>query len=125
MILKKNCIETLAKALNATELSLVDARIRDKFLRDLAEHEKVFLEDREKIYAKHANKDKDGNAIITDNKYTFPPESVGQLTEDLAILLDETVEIEAPAKLKEFLENSPYKPKPGEVELIDKVITAI
>lgn len=122
---QKRAIETLGRFLIATDLNFTEARIRDQFLRDISPFEEALVSDRNKIYETYCEKDENGAPKIEDSKYTFPGSAAKDLTKDLDVLLEETIELKPPDKLKQFLEGTNYKPKPGEVELIDSIISQL
>lgn len=125
MKLPKKYIEILLQILNKTELSLTDSRIRDSFMKELLETAKTYDSDRQKILNEYCEKDEDNKPIIEDNKFKFNEENIIKANEELAILLEETVELKSDDKLKSIIEQTKYTPKFGEVEVIDEILKLI
>lgn len=127
MQLQKKYLETFYLTLKGTEgvLSLAHSRVRDSFLIPLTEALKTFEEDRKAIYAKFAIKKYGDMPDLADGNYHFKPEAVPEVTKEVEILLNEEVELTPPALLKDIMEQSTYKPKVGEMELIDAVIAKL
>lgn len=128
MTLKKLYLETLFNFTKGTEgiLSLSDSRVRDNFMKPLGETLQTFVNDREVIYKNFCLKKEDGEPdLLEGNSYQFPPEKVEEINRELKVLGDEEVEVSTPDKLKEILEKSEYKPKIGESEIIDEILTKI
>lgn len=127
MLLTKGELEVFYKALKGTEgvLSLRDARIRDAFMKALTEATSTFEGERKAIYEAYCNKLEDGTPDTTANQYTFAPEVLPKLNEELGILVKESVNLTPPEGLAGILEQTEYKPQVGEVELIDKLLTSL
>ena len=111
----------------ADELKLKDARIRDKAIRDLTEYKKVYEVEKTKVYEKFCTKDDDGKPKVERNpmggvKYNFPTEIIEDLNSEMKILNEETFTYKPNADVVRFIEISNYKPKVGEVEIIDDVL---
>ncbi len=126
MVFKKKYLVVFLKALQETNLNLVDSRIRDEFHKSLFETTREFEIGQQAIFKEFCIKNKDGEPEMTEKgEYQFnvgePSESVKKETE---ILLEEEVELtpKNPAKIKEFLDLTEYKPKVGESEIIDEII---
>ncbi len=129
MKLQKKYLVVFLKALQETNLSLVDSRVRDEFHKDLFEATKDFETDQQAIFREFCIKNKDGEPeMTTKGEYQFDlgnaSESVKKETETL---LEEEVELipKNPVKIKEFLNLTEYKPKVGEIEMIDYIITQL
>lgn len=123
MVIKKGNIELLFNVLKGTDgkLSLADARIRDTFLKELIVSNDTFVADRKKIFETFCKKNEDGTPEVTNNQYTFDPESTEELSKELGTLLIEEITIEND-KVIEFISLSEYKPKVGESEIIDSFV---
>lgn len=116
-------LEITAKFLNETKLSLADARVRDAFLKDLFTKLKSVDENRTKIFVEYCDKDEEGNPIQEKpNTYSFKGDNIQKANDELTLLMDEKVELELTDKLKEYINQSDYKPLVGEAELIDEVL---
>lgn len=111
--MKKEALEVTYKVLEVTDLSLADARIRDAFIRELSNHIKAFYEDKQKIIETYGEKMDDGKFKIADTD---------KFQQEMQTLLEETVEIKPSDKIKEFINNTNYKPKIGEMAIIDEVL---
>lgn len=83
-------------------------------LRPLLEATQTFEQDRLKIYQKYGE--------LRDNQYHFKNEDIETVNKEVIDLNEETVELPNISGIKQILENTDYKPKTGEVELIDEVI---
>lgn len=127
MKLQKRHLEITFLAFKGTEgvLSLKESRIRDSFMKSLTEVTMTFEEDRKAIYEKFCNKKEDGTPDTEDGQYHFDTAVLPDVNEELRILLDEEVEIETPVGLKETLEKTEYRPKTGEVEIIDEILAKL
>lgn len=121
---KKSQLEVFFLTLKGTEgvLSLADSRIRDSFLKPLTEATQTFEQDRKVIYERFCTKDSNGDSDLSDNQYKFPKDILEEMNKELEILCDEEVALEAPEGLKEIMEKTEYKPKTGEVEIIDQIL---
>lgn len=121
MNVKKQHLETLYLVVKGTEniLNLSESRKRDTFLKPLTEALETFYKERKVIYEKFCDKNEDGTPNIVENRYTF--QNAEEVNKELTILLEETVEL--PSLEVSILEKSEYKPKIGEAEIIDKLIT--
>lgn len=91
-------------------------------MKPLGEVTDQFIKDRNKVYETFCTKKEDGTPNLTDNQYQFTRDVVPALNAELAVLLDEEVDLTPPEKIKEFLLNTGYSPKVGEVEAIDAII---
>ena len=121
MNVKKQHLETLYLVVKGTEniLNLSESRKRDTFLKPLTEALETFYKERKVIYEKFCDKNEDGTPNIVENRYTF--QNAEEVNKELTILLEETVEL--PPLEVSILEKSEYKPKIGEAEIIDELIT--
>ena len=119
MKIQKKHLTPLYLALKETDgvLSLKEARVRDQLLKPLLEVTKTFEEDRTKIYATYGE--------LKDNQYHFKPEDVETVNKEVTELYAEEVELPDVAGIKAIIENTTYKPKTGEAELIDEVLTKL
>jgi len=120
--MQKKYLITFYLALKGTEgvLSLQESRIRDKFLKWLTEETSTFELNRNEIF-KTYGKLKEGE----DNVYEFSPENAPKVNKELETLMAETVSLPETAGIKEILEQTQYKPKSGEAELIDEIISQL
>lgn len=127
MNLPKKYLELFFNILSETDLGLADARLRDSVVKSLQEPFKDYNLARKTIYETFCNKTEDGKPDIQDDKYHFSPDVTESVNKELITLLEEEVSIvvENPEKLKEILENTSYKPKVGEAEAIDVILTLI
>ncbi len=127
MKVKKQYLEVLFLALRDTTLSLSQARVRDLALRKVQPELDAFYNDRRKIYETFAKKDADGNPDIKQNLFTFEKEEAEKMGPELEALNAEEVELDIkfPDVVKTIVENTEYKPKTGESELIDEVLKLI
>lgn len=122
MKIEKKYLILFLKSLKETNLNLTDSRMRDEFYKDLFEATKSFEEAQQAIYKSLCKKDKDENPEMTElGQYQFEGENAKKVVEELEILNNEEVEftIKNPAKIKEFLNLTEYKPKVNESEMID------
>jgi len=129
MLLYKKELEVIFKALKATNgvLSLAEARIRDAILKQLIDFINEFNSAKNAIFTKLC--DKDGDTAKTtsnpDGTTTFhfaTPEQREELTKEIQILNDESVELSASTQLATILEKTSYKPEFGEAEVIDTIL---
>ena len=104
---------------------MVQARIRDGFLREISPVVDQFFKDRNEIYIKFCDKKEDGEPDIIDNKFKFNPELLTEINEELNVLGNETVEIKFVPEIKNFIEESSYETKAGETLLVDEIIAKI
>ncbi len=132
MQVKKSNLETFFKVLRATDgtLSLADSRIRDAFMKPLGEAVDNMVKEHLAILEKFCKKNEDGTPDTEGGNYKFAKEVQADADAELRTLQEEVVDVEykwgvGPTKLKEIVENSPYKPSYGEVDIIDEIITAI
>lgn len=122
---KKLYLEILAQVLKGTEgkLNLADARIRDTFMKSLLEQADIYINQKQTIYKTFCSKNEQGEPDLLDgNKYQFPTDKLEEINKELLILSEEEVELPTNDKIKEFVEISEYKPKIGEVDLIDDLM---
>lgn len=122
MQVKKSNLELIFNVLKETKLNLADARLRDAFLKDALDKIKLFNEDRKKVLETFCDKKEDGTPDVKDDKYSFQPAVVEDLTKELDTLANETVEVVGNDSIKTFIEKTEYSPKPGEAELIDNIL---
>lgn len=139
MQIKKSELEVFYKVLKETngELPLKDARIRDRFMKPLGDHLDTFSIDRTKIYEKFCDKEEDGvtpklkydktpegENIEGTQKYTFKKVDAPAVDAEILVLYDEevSIDVENPAKIKELIENTDYKPLFGEADVIDGIL---
>lgn len=125
---KKGDFGLIGKVLKETDLSLSSARIRDRFLRAIATEQQSFIKDRTNIAEKFCVKLEDGTTPdIVDGAYQFSDEVKTQVDEEIKTLLSETVDIavDEPIKLAAILNQSAYKPKIGEVDRVDEIISLL
>lgn len=131
MKLSKKYLEVFFYTIKGTEgiLSLSESRIRDSFIKPLAEATETYLKDRTKIYETFCMKKEDGTPdLLVQEKttsYQFPPERLDEINKELTTLSEEEVDLDVPEKLKEILEKTDYKPKTGESELIDEILAKL
>lgn len=131
MQIKKSSLEALFNLAKGTEgaLSLVEARIRDGFIKPLTELTQTYFDQREVIYKHFCNKNDDGTPNLLEGyKYQFSKEVLEELNKELATLGDELVEVnftDNPQQIKQILEKSEYKLKVLESELIDEILKSI
>lgn len=127
MKISKKHLELLALLVKEVELNLADARVRDSVFKQLVDHITEFGEAKKKIIETFCNKDEDGKPLIEDNKYSFKTEVIDDLNKEFDVLVGEEVEIKLDStdKLKEIIEKTSYKPKTGEMEQIDTIISLI
>ena len=118
--MKKEYLEILHKVLTKTDLGLSDARVRDNFIRDLEKHLDIFYSDRKKILETYCNKDEDGKPIVTDDKYIFS--EIEEVNKQIELLVAEEVDLKLSEAVKAFINKTNYKPKVGEVDIIDKIL---
>ncbi len=127
MKISKKYLELLAILIKEAELNLSDARLRDSVFKQLVSHLEDFGEAKKKIIETFCNKDEEGKPLIEDNKYSFKTEVIENLNKEFDVLVQEEVELKLDDtdKLKEIIEKTSYKPKTGEVEQIDTIISLI
>lgn len=128
MKLKKLQLEPLFNLAKGTEstLSLAESRIRDSFIKPLSEIVQTYYDDRNVIYKIFCLKTEDGESDLLDgDKYQFPKGELDKINKELQILADEEVEVNFPDSVKDILEKSDYKPKIGEAEIIDEILSKI
>jgi len=122
MKVKKQYLETLFNFIKGTDeqLTLSESRKRDAFLKEIAPVLETFYADRKVIYEKFAVKDASGKPDIVNDKYSFEKEVIEELGKELTLLFEEEVEISNLPK--DIVDKSEYKPKVGEVEIIDNLL---
>lgn len=122
MKVKKQYLETLFNFIKGTDeqLTLSESRKRDAFLKEIAPVLETFYADRKVIYEKFAVKDASGKPGIVNDKYSFEKEVIEELGKELTLLFEEEVEISNLPK--DIVDKSEYKPKVGEVEIIDNLL---
>lgn len=118
--MKNKHLQLTFKVLEATELSLAEARVRDAFIKDLVDNLKTLDENRLKIVKKLADKDEKGEAIIEDNNYKVTDREA--LIKELEILAEELSPIVISEAVKKLITESNYKPKIGEAAEIDEIL---
>lgn len=108
----------LQKVLVGTQekLDFADARVRDKFLKSLAPEIQLYYEARDKLLISLADRIEG-----EENRFNLTP----KFLEEEKILNEETIELPDEPKLKEFIELSEYKPKIGEMDLVDSILSKI
>lgn len=133
MKIKKQQLETLFNFTKGTEglLNLADSRLRDSFLKPLADKTQEFFDDRDKIYQTFCIKNEDSTPDFKDgDKYQFEKSKLSEINKEILTLAEEEVEIKLQdnlpnSKLKEILEKSEYKPKALEAEVIDSILNTL
>ena len=127
MQLEKRYLDSLFHTVNGTEgqLTLPEARIRDRFMKVVIAETQAFEAERKTIYEKFCDKTEEGAPDINDNQYHFKKEIVDELNAELEVLLKEEVAIDVPEGVKEIVEKSAYKPRVGESESIDHILSLI
>lgn len=131
MKLKKLYLEILFNFAKGTEgiLSLSESRARDSFMKPLGDALNDFYKQREAIYQHFCIKNEDGTVKwINGNQYEFLKTDVEAINKELVVLSDEEVDVnftDNPGQIKTILEKSDYKPKVGEMEVFDQIISQI
>lgn len=135
MILKKGLLTVFYKTLtNNKPVKFSIARVRDVMIRKVFDELHDYETHKKDIYEKFCNKDENGKPIITDGSYSFlkdndkdTKETIEKVQKELDILNNEEVEIPVANQpiIKDCIENTEYKPKAGEVELIEILISAL
>lgn len=129
MKLEKKYLPVFLKTLQATNLNLIDSRIRDDFHKELFETTRDFEIAEQAVFKEFCIKNKDGEPEMTvSGQYQFTlGENSDNATKEREVLLAEEIELNPknPAKIKEFLNLSEYKPKVGEIEMIDFILTQL
>lgn len=110
LILQKVLVGTQEK------LDFAESRVRDKFLKSLAPEIQSYYEARNKLLISLAEKIEG-----EENRFNLTP----KFLEEEKILNEETIELPDEPKLKDFIELSDYKPKIGEIDLIDNILSKI
>lgn len=129
MQLQKKYLEILFNVLKGTEgeLNLAESRIRDSFIKPVADVTDTYFKDRAKIYEAFCLRKEDGSVdfLIKDGStsYQFPPEKLEEINKELITLGDEEVELPQNDKIPEFIDKTKYSPKVGEMEIIDEILT--
>ncbi len=126
MKLQKKYLEVFYRSLEGTQgvLSLKDGRIRDAYFKELTEKLKTFEEDRTKVYTHYCRKNEDGTPFIEKDMYYFDKDT-DKVTEEVNVLLSEEVDLPDTPEIKGIVEQTTYKPKIGEAELIDEIISKL
>lgn len=126
MKLQKKYLELLFKVVKDYKTSkMVQARIRDGFLRELSVSTDQFIKDRNDIYIKFCNKNEAGEPDIVDDKYKFEPKLLEEINTELKTLGEEEVELKTPPELKNMIEESSYETQAGETTIVDEIIALI
>ena len=127
MLVQKQHLQTFLDVLMGTQgvLNLADSRIRDMFMKKIVAFIETYTEEKNKIYAQFALKKEDGTPDIDDGNYHFDPKDVIQINEELMILAKEEVELSGVSKIKSFIEQSEYKPRAGDAEIIDELLSKL
>ncbi len=123
MTLKKSSLEAIFNLAKGTEgrISLIEARVRDSFIKPLQELTQTYYDDREKIFKVFCLKKEDGTPdLLEGDKYQFKEkEKIEEMNKELITLSEEEVEFSVPNTIKPILEKSDYMPKIFESEIID------
>lgn len=124
MKIQKKCLEVCFLALKETELSLADSRVRDAFLNKLNEAIKTLYTERVAVMEKFCTKKEDGTPDLNDKgEYHFTPDVVEEFAKELETLINEEIEVSGEKeKIATIITETKYKPKFGEVELIDLLL---
>lgn len=127
MTIEKGLLESLYLLTQGTEgqLTLKEARVRDTFMRPLREVFTTFEADKRVIYEKFCKKNEDGTSDISGDTYKFDAAVTGDVAQEMDMLTSETVDLPTPEGLKDILTRSEYKPKVGETEQIDHILSLI
>lgn len=127
MLIEKRHLEPLWRVLGGTDeqLTLAEARVRDRAYTAVTEELKAFEQERKAIYEKFCTKLEDGTPDTSDNQYRFVGDDKTNMETELNVLLDEKVEITLPDNIAAIAEKTTYKPRVGESEAIDAMLTAI
>lgn len=127
MNLQKRYLELFINVLNSTEPGLAGSRLRDSVLKSITQETEDFFKARTTIYETFCNKDEEGKPDVSDNQYKFKKEVLDEVNKELNTLLDEEIEVKITDadRIKELIESTNYKPKYGEVEIIDEILTKI
>ncbi len=122
--MKKSQLLVLYQAVKGTEgvLNLAESRQRDAFLKPLTEATQTFEQDRKTIFEKFCDKKEDGTPDVTNDLYSFSAEVQKDLNAELNTLLQESVTLECPESLADWLERTEYRPKAGETAVLDEII---
>ena len=126
MKIEKKYLDLLLKVTQNSKCNLKEARIRDKFIKNIVDEYKTKEEDRVKICEALCVKGKDKKPIMKNNNYQFTPENIPKFQKEFEALLSEKVTltllpIDAKLILK-LIDNTKYEPEIGEVEIIDEQI---
>lgn len=121
MKIKKSQLEPLLKALNYPIKKFAQARIRDRFVKQLSTEYQTFNQEREEILKKYAEK-KNGEPIINNNQYSFKPEVVEKVQKEVDILFAEEIPIEMNGEVKALIDNSTAEFEIGQADLLTNLI---
>lgn len=127
MLVQKQQLQTFYEVLKGTEgvLNFADARVRDAFLKKIVEAIEMYTEEKNKIYSAFAHKKEDGTPDISDGQFHFDVPDVELVNAELLVLAKEEVELSGVNKIKSFIEQSEYKPKAGEMDIIDELLNKL
>lgn len=126
MKLQKKYLEVFYKVIKGYKTDkMSQARLRDSFLRTAGEPLDQFIKDRNVIYVNFCKKNEDGTPDIKEDKYAFEPQVIEEVTKELQTLLDEEIEIEVPAEVKDMIEESSYVTEPGETLVVDEILKTL
>lgn len=118
--MQKKHLELAYTLLSQTELNLAEARIRDTFIKELSAKLESFYEEKKKIIETLADKDENGAPIIQGEMYKMT--NMDTFNQELNTLLSELVSLEVSDQVKNIIRKTNYKPKVGEMELIDEIL---
>jgi hypothetical protein len=125
MKLSKTHLMLAIKLLEKTKPKFVEARLRDKILKNLATEWKQFDDDRVVICKELCKKDEKGELLMT-NEGSFDIEDMTQFQKEYAILSQEDIKINLdgnePERLVKLIETTAYTPEIGESNIIDEFI---
>lgn len=125
MKIKNKQIEPLFKVLNYN-MKFALARQRDKFLKELTENHKDYLDNQTKIKEALTKKDKEGKPLIIDNLYQYTEANEKKALEELNVLANEEFEIVSlnDNVVKDMIQNSTAEFALGETTLIDELFNS-
>ncbi len=115
--MKNKHLELLAEMLSKTELDFTQARIRDKYLKEVGIFFSEKEENRKKILESFGTINKDKNVYEFENNEVFK-----NALDELNKLSEEATSLAITLEIKEMIEKTNYKPKVGEMEIIDEIL---
>ncbi len=123
MKIQSGHLKLFIEVLNGTNPRFIEARLRNRILKDLYEYYIPFEKERTELCLSLCKKDTEGNAIKEEGHYTFEDKEREILEEKYKEIAEKKNSLsltgDEPFRIVALIESTNYVPLEGETEIID------